>query len=150
MSIILQSSDEKSFEVKEEAAKKSAYIQGLIEEGKTTIHLDDITSDILEKIVEYLNYYSDKDFPTLPQTLVSNDLKAQIDEWDFAFIDPISYENCFHLINAGLELNLNHLYELACAKIAAFMKGKTTEEVSKEFIIECQLTQEEGKLLGLE
>ena len=112
--------------------------------------MDEIKGDVLEKVAEYLNYYADKDFPTLPEVLKSNDLKSEIGEWDFSFIDKISYENCFHLINAGLLLELNHLYDLACSKIAAFMKGKTPEEVSQEFTIECQLTQDEAKQLGLE
>ena len=77
-------------------------------------------------------------------------LKAEITEGDFSFIDPISYENCFHLINAGNYLELNHLFDLACAKIAAFMKGKNPEEVSEEFTFECQLTPDEAKQLGLD
>ena len=54
------------------------------------------------------------------------------------------------MINAGLLLELNHLYDLACFKIAAFMKGKTPEEITQEFTIECQLTQDEAKPLGLD
>ena len=150
MPITLMSVDEKNFEVSEEGCKKSTYIQKYIDEGKTTINFEEIRGDVLEKIAEYLNYYADKDFPTLPEVLKGNDLKAEIGEWDFSFIDSISYENCFHLINAGLLFGLNHLYELACAKIAAFMKGKSPEDVNKEFTIECQLTQEEAKQLGLD
>ena len=150
MPITLMSVDEKNFEVSEEGCKKSTYIQKYIDEGKTTINFEEIRGDVLEKIAEYLNYYADKDFPTLPEVLKGNDLKAEIGEWDFSFIDSISYENCFHLINAGLRFGLNHLYELACAKIAAFMKGKSPEEVNQEFTIECQLTQEEAKQLGLD
>ena len=149
MSISLKTGD-KTFEVTKEGCKKSNYIQKLVDEGKTTINLDEIKGEVLEKIVEYLNYYADKEFPTLPETFKTNKLNEEINEWDFSFINPISYENCFHLINAGVLLGLNHLYELACAKIASFMKGKTVEEVNKEFTIECQLTPEESKELGLE
>ena len=63
---------------------------------------------------------------------------------------PLSFEQTFHLINAGLLLELDHLHDLACAKVAAFMKGKSPEDVNKEFTIECQLTQEEAKQLGLD
>ena len=150
MPLSLISVDNQKFEVSEECCKKSNYIQKLIDEGKTVINFEEIKGDVLEKVIEYLKYYSDKDFPTLPEVLKSNDIKLELNEWDFSFIDSISYENCFHLINAGLLLGLNHLYELACSKIAAFMKGKTPEEVNKEFIIECQLTQEEAKQLGLD
>ena len=150
MPIILKSTGDDNIEVSEEGCKKSGYLQRLIEGGKTTINLEEIKPDLLKKIGDYLNYYADKEFPTFPEELKSNNLKAEIDEWDFDFIDPISYENCFHLINAGLLLELNHLYELACAKIAAFMKGKSPEEVNEEFTIECQLTNEEAKKLGLD
>ena len=150
MPLSLISVDNQKFEVSEECCKKSNYIQKLIDEGKTVINFEEIKGDVLEKVIEYLKYYSDKDFPTLPEVLKSNDIKLELNEWDFSFIDSISYENCFHLINAGSLLQLNHLYELACSKIAAFMKGKTPEEVNKEFIIECQLTQEEAKQLGLD
>ena len=149
MPIILKGNDAQNYEVSEEGCKKSGFLQKLIEGGKTTINLDEIKPDVLKIIGDYLNYYADKDFPTFPEELKTNNLKDEIDEWDFNFIDPVSYENCFRLINAGLLLELNHLYELACAKIAAFMKGKNPEEVNEEFTIECQLTNEEAKKLGL-
>ena len=82
--------------------------------------------------------------------LSSNNLKKEVSDWDYKFINPLTYEQTFHLINAGLLLELEHLHDLACAKIAAFMKDKTPEEVNKEFTIECQLTQEEAKQLGLD
>ena len=150
MSITLKSNDNKTFSLPENACKKSAYLDKLIKEGKSQIVLDEIKGEVLEKVVEYLKYYADKDFPTLPEVLKSNDLKSEVGDWDFSFINPISYENCFHLINAGNLLELHHLYELACSKIAAFMKGKSPEEVNQEFTIECQLTQEEAKELGLD
>ena len=150
MSITLKSNDNKTFSLPDNTCKKSPYLAQLITEGKTTINLDEIKGEVLEKVVEYLKYYADKDFPKLPEVLKTNDLKAEVGEWDFNFINPISYENCFHLINAGSLLELNHLYELACSKIAAFMKGKSPEDVNKEFNIECQLTQEEAKELGLD
>ena len=90
------------------------------------------------------------DSPTFPEVLTSNDLSKQIEQWDCDFIMKVSYEIAFHLINAGVLLELEHLHDLACARIAAFMKGKSPEEVNKEFTIECQLTQDEAKELGLD
>ena len=150
MSIKLKSSDGKFFEAPEEGCKKSKFLKRAIEGGKTEINLNEIKSEILAKVIEYLNYYADKEFPSLPETLKSNDLKSEINEWDFTFIDAISYENTFHLINAADQLEINHLYNLACLKIAAFMKGKSPEEVNEEFTIECQLTPEQAKSLGLD
>ena len=150
MSIKLKSSDGQIFEASEEGCKKSNFLKKSIENGKTEIKLNEIKGDVLEKAVEYLNYYADKEFPSLPELLKTNDLKSQIDEWDFNFIDAISYENTFHLVNAGDQLELSHLYNLGCLKIAAFMKGKSPEEVNQEFTIECQLTPEQAKSLGLD
>ena len=150
MVIKLKSNDGKEFEISEEGCKKSNYLQKLIDSGKTEIKLKEIKGEVLEKVIEYLNYYADKDFPSLPEILKTNDFKSEINEWDFSFIDPISYENTFHLINAGAELEVDHLYNLACLKIAAFMKGKTPEQVNEEFTIECQLTPEQAKSLGLD
>ena len=150
MSITLKSEDDQSFTVSLEACQKSPYLKKLVDEGQTEIILEDIKGEILKKVAEYLNYYADKDFPTLPEVLQGNDLKVEINEWDFSFIDPVPYDNCFLLINAGLLLELNHLYELACTKIAAFMKDKTPEQINEEFTIECQLTRDEAKNLGLE
>ena len=150
MVIKLKSNDGKEFEISEEGCKKSNYLQKLIDSGKTEIKLKEIKGEVLEKVIEYLNYYADKDFPSLPEILKTNDFKSEINEWDFSFIDPISYENTFHLINAGAELEVDHLYNLACLKIAAFMKGKSPKEVNEEFTIECQLTPEQAKMLGLD
>ena len=150
MSITLKSGDGESFTISDAASKKSPFIQKQVEGGKDTITFEQMRGEVLSYVVEYLNYYVDKDFPTLPEVLKSNDLKSEVNEWDFSFIDKISYENCFHLINAGLLLEINHLYDLACTKIAAFMKGKSPEQVNEEFTIECQLTQDEAKQLGLE
>ena len=150
MPIKLKSSDGQVFEAPDSGCMKSNYLKKLIEGGKSDIKLKEIKGEILAKVVEYLTYYSDKDFPTLPEILKTNDLKSEINEWDFSFIEPISYENTFHLINAGAELEIDHLYNLACLKIAAFMKDKSPEQVNEEFTIECQLTPEQAKSLGLD
>ena len=62
MSITLKSSDNKTFSLPAATCKKSPYLQKLIDEGKTTISLNEIKGEVLDKIVEYLKYYSDKNF----------------------------------------------------------------------------------------
>ena len=121
-----------------------------IRQDTYNIDVEDVKSDILKLVVNYLNYYSNNDTPKIPDVVTSNDLKKQVSAWDYKFVNGLSFEQTFNLINAGLLLELDHLHDLGCAKIAAFMKGKTPEEVNKEFTIECQLTQEEAKELGLE
>ena len=150
MSITLKSNDGQSFTVDDKACARSKYLQTQISSGKAEIVLDDIKGEVLKLVVDYLNEYKDKEPSKIPEVLTSNELNKQIDEWDCTFIMNVSYEIAFHLINAGVLLELEHLHDLACARIAAFMKGKSPEEVNKEFTIECQLTQDEAKELGLD
>ena len=150
MSVTLKSSDGQEFKVSNEACALSRFLQNQIQNGKNEIEVEDVEGEILKLVVDYLDYYSKNEIPKIPDVLSSNDLKNEVSDWDYKFIDPLTYEQTFHLINAGLLLELDHLHDLACAKIAAFMKGKSPEDVNKEFTIECQLTQEEAKQLGLD
>lgn len=150
MSYTLKSNDGQAFKVDQKGIELSNVLKNQIKKESDEIEIEDIKGDILKLVADYLNYYSKNEIPKIPDVLTSNDLKKEVAEWDYNFIEPLSYEQTFHLINAGLLLELDHLHDLACAKIAAFMKGKTPEEVNKEFTIECQLTQEEAKQLGLD
>ena len=150
MSITLKSNDNKELKVEEEACKLSKYLTNQISSGKKEIVFDEMNGQTLENVVKYLTHYQGKTTPQIPEVLTSSDLKKQLDDFDFNFINEVNFEQAFHLINAGVLLEIDHLHDLACAKIAAFMKGKTPEEVNKEFTIECQLTQEEAKELGLD
>ncbi len=150
MSVTLKSNDGQEFKVTEEACGLSRFLQNQIQNGKNEIEIEDIKGEILKLVVDYLNFYSKNEIPKIPDVLQSNDLKKEVSDWDYRFVGPLSYEQTFHLINAGLLLELDHLHDLACAKVAAFMKGKSPEDVNKEFTIECQLTQEEAKQLGLD
>ena len=42
-------------------------------------------------------------------------------------------------------MDISSLLDLACAKIASLMKGKTAEEIRAMFNIECDLSEEELK-----
>ena len=72
MSIKLKSSDGQVFDADENGCLKSKFLKKLIEGGKNEILLDQIKGEVLAKVVEFLKYYSDKDFPTLPEILKTN------------------------------------------------------------------------------
>ena len=54
-------------------------------------------------------------------------------------------DSVFDLINAANYMDISSLLDLACAKIASLMKGKTAEEIRAMFNIECDLSEEELK-----
>lgn len=149
-SITLISSENTEKTVSSSSVKNSKFLLEKANAGENKIKLNDINDATLSLVVDYLTQYESTEPTKIPDSLKSSDLKSQVSEWDFNFIDAVSYEQTFHLINAGALLEMDHLHDLACSKIADFMKGKTPEEVAKEFTIECQLTTEEARNLGLE
>ena len=149
MSIKLKSNDGKEFQISKEACEKSKYLKEQLK-NKNELTLDSIEGDTLKLVVDYLDHYSKNELSKLPDKLTSSDLKAQLSNFDYKFISPPSFEVIFHLINAGLLLELEHLHDLACIKISAFMRDKELDEINKQFTFECQLTPEEAKELGLD
>ncbi len=113
----------------------------------------EISKAIFDKVLEHLKNVNVSKSPLLiPEPLPDGkSLQAIINNDAFYnFINNQDFENTFELINAGALLELESLHDLACAKIADFMKGKTPEEVNNHFTIECQLTNDEAKELGLD
>ena len=149
MSITLKSKDGQEFKISEEACNLSKYLKDNTKDKKELV-LDQLSGEALKLVVDYLDHYIKSELSKLPDALKSADLKSELCVFDYKFISPISFENSFYLINAGLLLGLQHLHDLACIKIAAFMRDKAPDEINKEFTFECQLTPEEIKELGLE
>ena len=147
--IILVSADNQKIEIDTESAQKSNLLKGLISDfnvNKEPIQLPDIKYDILKKVVDYLTYYKDKNPKDIPKPMPSANLSEVIDEWDVKFINSIELDNVFDLINAANYMDIPSLLDLACAKIASLMKGKTSQEIRTMFNIECDLTEEELNL----
>ena len=151
MPLTLKSADGQKVQVPDSCLRACNYLQNCVINGRNEIELDEFKSDVLRILVQYLNYYSKNDFPEIPEIIRANaDIRTLLTSFDFSFATSINYEQAFNLINLANLLDLGHLHDLACFKIAAFLRNKTPEEVNKEFIIECQLTQEEARQLGLE
>ena len=149
MSVTLKSKDGKEFKLSQEAINLSTFLKEKAKDQKELV-LDDVNGETLALVVDYLEHYSKNELSKLPSELKSTDLKSQLSNFDYKFISPPSFETTFYLINAGLLFGLEHLHDLACIKIAAFMKDKAPDEINKEFTFECQLTPEEAKELCLD
>jgi hypothetical protein len=146
MSVILKSSDSQSVEFGEDLVKLSEFLQ---EKSKDKSAVIDFPQNVLVKVKEYLENIEEAKKVPIPKTLEKSTLKENVGEWNANYIDIRNFEIVFNLINAGLIFKLDHLHDLACAKVAQFMKDNSPEEVQKEFTIECQITSEEAKELGL-
>ena len=147
MNLTLTSSDNQKIQIDSKSAERSHLLKGLIADynQKDDIPLPDIKYDILKKVVEYLAHYKDKEPVQIPKPLPSPDLKEVTEEWDVNFINGMELDSVFDLINAANYMDISSLLDLACAKIASLMKGKSAAEIRAMFNIECDLTEDELK-----
>ena len=147
INLTLTSADNQKIQIDSKSAERSHLLKGLIADynQKEDIPLPDIKYDILKKVVEYLAHYKDKEPQQIPKPLPSQDLKEVTDEWDVNFINGMELDSVFDLINAANYMDISSLLDLACAKIASLMKGKSAAEIRAMFNIECDLTEDELK-----
>eukprot|EP00540_Astrosyne_radiata_P013359 CAMPEP_0116856142 /NCGR_PEP_ID=MMETSP0418-20121206/19723_1 /TAXON_ID=1158023 /ORGANISM="Astrosyne radiata, Strain 13vi08-1A" /LENGTH=136 /DNA_ID=CAMNT_0004489461 /DNA_START=53 /DNA_END=460 /DNA_ORIENTATION=- len=122
----------------------SAFVQTMIEDadGDNEVPVMDVKAETLRKIIEYLEHYKDSKPPEIEKPLKSNIMSQVVYEWDANFID-VDQETLFELILGANYMDIKPLLDLACAKVASMLKGKTPEEIRKEFNIENDFTPEE-------
>jgi len=137
----LRSSDEEMFEVEQDVANMSQMIKNMIEDTgiDCPIPLPNVTSKILAKIVEYCSYHVKATSTTGDKPAASEeDIKA----WDTEFV-KVDQATLFELILAANYLNIKSLLDLTCLTVANMIKGKTPEEIRKQFNIKNDFTPEE-------
>eukprot|EP00540_Astrosyne_radiata_P022412 CAMPEP_0116847684 /NCGR_PEP_ID=MMETSP0418-20121206/14569_1 /TAXON_ID=1158023 /ORGANISM="Astrosyne radiata, Strain 13vi08-1A" /LENGTH=123 /DNA_ID=CAMNT_0004479153 /DNA_START=63 /DNA_END=431 /DNA_ORIENTATION=- len=111
-------------------------------DGDNEVPVMDVKAETLRKIIEYLEHYKDSKPPEIEKPLKSNIMSQVVYEWDANFID-VDQETLFELILGANYMDIKPLLDLACAKVASMLKGKTPEEIRKEFNIENDFTPEE-------
>lgn len=137
----LCSSDGELFEVQYEGGilESSVTIKNLIEDNGTgeTIPLPNVSGRILAKVIEYCNYH---------HSAGGRQSCAQdIERRDANFVDEntVDHQTLFDLILAANYLNIEGLLNLTCQKVAEMIKGKTPEEIRRQFHIKNDFTPEE-------
>lgn len=151
--IKLIASDGEEIYVEFDVINASTYLSKLLERDpdRSSFEIKEFPSYILKLVIEYIGLTLKKKPQPIPEVLNGINLKEDLnDDLFYDYINRVDLETAFQLINAGLVLELVHLHDLACSKIASFMKGKSVDDINKEFSIECQLTAEEAKTIGLE
>ena len=117
------------------------------------VHLSEISSVILDKTLEYLQYHFDDPIEDKDSDDEDyNDIKRSddISEWDRKFMKDIEKDALFELIQAANYLNIKGLLELCCKVAANQIRGKSAEEVQEMWNIKCDLTEEEVEQLKKE
>ena len=143
--IRLQTMDGEEVEVDKEIACKSQLIKGILEENADpddVIPLPSVKKAILDKVLEFCTYINQHPAPEIEKPLRSSNLADVAGEWYANFVN-LEQELLFELIMASNFMDIKSLLELACAKVASMIKGKTIPEIRKFFNIENDFTPEE-------
>lgn len=141
----LKSSQGEIFEVEPDVACMSTLIKNMVEDSGTDeeIPLPNVKTAILSKIIDYCKYHKDNQPEDIQKPLKSTSLtECGVSEWDAEYVN-IEQEVLFELILAANYLDIKSLLDLTCAKVASMIKGKTTEEIRKQFNIVNDFTPEE-------
>ncbi len=87
--IKLISKEGDAFEVEEEIVSHSITIKGLVDdcEGQDDIKLENISTEHLKKVIEFLTHMKDNDPPKIEKPLQSKDLKECTTEFYANFVD---------------------------------------------------------------
>ncbi len=143
--VYLISKENESFIISKEVSKLSQLLNTIIEKDQkeTQITLNLISSQSLQKIVEFMNYYSNNPFIDIERPIKSNNLKDFVSEWYVDFLN-VNNDTLFELINFSNYLDIKPLLDLTCAKVATMVKGKSNEEIINTFNI---VLQPEEKVL---
>ena len=117
--ITLVSSDGEKVEISAKAVQKSTLVKGIIEDypDDAEVPLNNVKSNILKKIKEYLEHYENEEPKEIERPLPIQNFQECVGEWDYKFID-VDLEMTFELILGANYMDIKPLLELASAKVA--------------------------------
>jgi S-phase kinase-associated protein 1 len=147
--LTILSNDDQQVKISSNAALNSMLIKSALEDEKVSTLSLNLPAEMIAKVVEYLEHYSD---PNTPRSVISKPLSKTLRssgvlEWDEKFIDAPK-EKVLDLMHASNYMDVPGMLNLCCAKIASIIKGKTAEELEQEFGISPPFTKEERQILS--
>lgn len=107
--------------------------------GKLTKRVHELKIPSLQRpslllVAEYMNHCAGQDVKTLPESPIrSCEMKNIIeDQWIAEFLDKLTMNQLFGILEASECLDVTSLIEIGCACVASRLKGKSLEEIDKE------------------
>ena len=141
--IYVETKEGEIIECFEEELKEIGLIRLLLLREGDKIGLPTVSLMVFRKVIEFCKYHHENGpMNNIEKPLRSPNLADITSEWDAAYI-AMNQEMLFELIQAANYLDIPSLLDLACAKVAAMIKGKTPEEIRTTFNIVNDFTPEE-------
>ncbi|KAJ6588037.1 S-phase kinase-associated protein 1A-like protein [Mycena capillaripes] len=153
--VLLVTSDNKQFLTEKDVVERSVVIKDMIEvvgQLDEPIHLHNVSSSILEKVIEYCEYHRGEPLPTNNSEQSQDGTRnrtTDFSEWDQKFI-LVDEEMLFEIILAANYLDIKPLSDLGCKTIADMIKGKTPDEMLKFFNVVNEFTPEEEAMIKMQ
>ena len=141
----LISSEGDLFKVDIEVAKYSDLVKSMLsDDDNDDIPLPNVNSDVLAAVMEFCNYHiQNGPMAEITKPLKSVNMVENVSEWDALYINKFTQDMLFKIIMATNYMDINPLLNLACAKVASMLIGKTPEEIRATFNITNEFTPEE-------
>jgi S-phase kinase-associated protein 1 len=149
--LTLKSQDGVTIEVKKDIAMHSELIQTMWsgDQTETEIPLPNVRGEILKKVVEFMEYHHENPMKEIEKPLKSANMRDVVLEWDATFVE-VDQEMLFELILAANYMDIKPLLDLTCAKVASMLKGKTPEQIRKQFNIVNDFSPDEEEAVRAE
>ena len=148
--INITSSDLENHVMSKNLYQHSKYLKNLVissqeisEEIVSSVPLNNVSSIVLIKIIDFLEKYDNSPFEKIEKPLKSDDLSYCVGTEYLDFLESMEMELLFEVIKAANFLEIESLLDLTCAKVATMLKGKSVEEIRQTFGIENDFTPEE-------
>jgi len=140
-SLMLMSSQGDVFKVDQKAAFMSTIIKDMADDGDNVtteaIPLPMVDTSVLSLVIEYCQRHGGIHPEPVQRPLKSANLvECGVGEWDCKFVDQIvkiDQAVLFELIKAANFLDIQSLLDLAVAKVASMVKGRSPDEVARQF-----------------
>lgn len=142
--VVLVSSEGTELRVKRSVIAQSVLVKTMLdgECDADKIPLPNVKFDMLVKVVEFLTHTATTTLDEIEKPIKSSDMKEIVSAWQADFID-LSRAEIFDVILAANYMDIQPLLDLACAKVASMLRGKTPEQIRVDFDIVNDFTPEE-------
>jgi S-phase kinase-associated protein 1 len=146
---LIASDCETPVDVQENVARMSATIANMVDDigADSPVPLHNVSSAILKKVVEYCEYHTEHPEPKDEEE--KKEKTTEVSPWDKEFLD-VDQSVLFELILAANFLDIKPLLDATCKTVANMIKGKSPEEIRKQFNIVNDFTPEEEEKIRKE
>jgi len=150
--LTLVSEENEKTVVKKSIAVMSQLVKTMADtdKGETEIPLPNVKHSVLQMVVKYLTYHAENPAKEIEKPLKSANMNEVVSQWDADFVSQGGQETLFELILAANYMDIKSLLDLTCAKVASMIKGKTPEQIRKQFNIQNDFTPEEEEAVRAE